>query len=69
MTTCTHLDEARNVTPRAPGCEECLEIGDDDCASLADASRPRINMPGRWSTTVRGQAERWAKPPLEVVAS
>jgi hypothetical protein len=29
MTTCTHLDEARNVTPRASGCEECQEIGDD----------------------------------------
>ena len=28
METCTHLDEARDVTPRTDGCEECLKIGD-----------------------------------------
>jgi uncharacterized UBP type Zn finger protein len=27
-TTCTHLNQIRNVTPRTPqGCEECLKIG------------------------------------------
>ena len=27
-TTCTHLDEVRNVKPRTPkGCEECLAAG------------------------------------------
>jgi uncharacterized UBP type Zn finger protein len=25
---CTHLDQIRNVTPSAPGCEDCLQIGD-----------------------------------------
>jgi uncharacterized UBP type Zn finger protein len=29
MTTCTHLGEARDVTPRTDGCEECLKTGDD----------------------------------------
>lgn len=26
-TVCTHLDQTRDVTPSAPGCEECLKIG------------------------------------------
>ena len=26
-TTCTHLDEARDVEPSGEGCEDCLEIG------------------------------------------
>ena len=27
-TTCTHLDQIKNVTPRTPdGCEECLKSG------------------------------------------
>src|SRR5207248_2552555 len=26
---CTHLDQRRDVTPSAPGCEDCLKIGDD----------------------------------------
>jgi uncharacterized UBP type Zn finger protein len=25
--SCTHLDTIRDVTPSAPGCEECLKIG------------------------------------------
>jgi uncharacterized UBP type Zn finger protein len=25
--SCTHLDTIRPVTPSAPGCEECLKIG------------------------------------------
>lgn len=25
---CTHLDEIRDVTPSARGCEDCLRIGD-----------------------------------------
>jgi len=25
---CTHLDQVRNVRPRAKGCEECLEMGE-----------------------------------------
>jgi uncharacterized UBP type Zn finger protein len=25
---CTHLDQIRNVTPGADGCEECLAMGD-----------------------------------------
>jgi uncharacterized UBP type Zn finger protein len=25
---CTHLDEIRDVTPSANGCEECLKMGD-----------------------------------------
>jgi len=28
VTTCSHLDQIRNVTPRTKGCEECLKIGD-----------------------------------------
>jgi uncharacterized UBP type Zn finger protein len=28
-TTCTHLDQIKNVKPRTPnGCEECLKMGD-----------------------------------------
>ena len=28
-TTCTHLDQIRDVQPRTPdGCEECLQTGD-----------------------------------------
>lgn len=28
-TTCTHMDQTRNVTPNTPdGCEECLQLGD-----------------------------------------
>jgi uncharacterized UBP type Zn finger protein len=26
--TCTHLDQIRQVTPSAKGCEDCLAIGD-----------------------------------------
>ena len=26
--TCTHLDQVREVTSSAPGCEDCLKIGD-----------------------------------------
>jgi hypothetical protein len=25
---CTHLDQIREVMPSAPGCEECLQMGD-----------------------------------------
>ena len=25
---CTHLDQVREVTPSAKGCEDCLKIGD-----------------------------------------
>ena len=28
MTTCTHLDQARDVQPRTHGCEECMKTGD-----------------------------------------
>ena len=28
MTTCTHLDQIRDVTPRANGCVDCLATGD-----------------------------------------
>ncbi len=27
-TQCTHLDQIRQVTPSANGCEDCLRIGD-----------------------------------------
>jgi uncharacterized UBP type Zn finger protein len=27
MTSCTHLDQIRPVTPSGPGCVECLELG------------------------------------------
>ena len=27
MTTCTHLDQIRDVSPSAAGCEDCLRIG------------------------------------------
>lgn len=27
MTSCTHLDSVRAVTPSAKGCEDCLRIG------------------------------------------
>lgn len=27
-TSCTHLTQIRSVTPSAPGCEDCLKIGD-----------------------------------------
>ena len=26
-TNCTHLDQIKNVTPKADGCEECLKTG------------------------------------------
>lgn len=26
--TCTHLDQIKDVTPSADGCEECLKTGD-----------------------------------------
>ncbi len=26
--SCTHLDQIRDVTPSAEGCEECLQMGD-----------------------------------------
>ena len=26
--SCTHTDEIREVTPSAPGCEDCLRTGD-----------------------------------------
>jgi hypothetical protein len=29
MTTCTHVDQIREVTPEADGCVECLAIGDE----------------------------------------
>jgi hypothetical protein len=28
ITPCTHLDQIRDVTPSAEGCEECLLMGD-----------------------------------------
>jgi hypothetical protein len=28
MTTCTHVDQIRNVTPEANGCVDCLAVGD-----------------------------------------
>ena len=28
MMTCTHLDQARDVSPCTNGCEECLKTGD-----------------------------------------
>jgi uncharacterized UBP type Zn finger protein len=28
MATCTHLDQVREVTPSADGCEDCLKTGD-----------------------------------------
>jgi uncharacterized UBP type Zn finger protein len=28
MTTCSHIDQIRDVTPSAQGCEECLKMGD-----------------------------------------
>lgn len=28
MTTCTHLDRIRNVSPDANGCADCLAVGD-----------------------------------------
>ena len=27
-TTCTHLNQVRNVKPKSKGCEECLQSGD-----------------------------------------
>jgi len=27
-TSCTHLDQVRDVQPRTQGCEECLKLGD-----------------------------------------
>jgi uncharacterized UBP type Zn finger protein len=26
---CSHLDQMKDVEPSAPGCEECLQIGDE----------------------------------------
>ena len=31
---CTHLDQIRDVTPSAQGCEECLQTGDTFGAGL-----------------------------------
>ena len=28
MKPCTHLNDIQEVTPRTPGCEECLQTGD-----------------------------------------
>jgi uncharacterized UBP type Zn finger protein len=28
LTPCTHLDQVRDVTPSAEGCEDCLRTGD-----------------------------------------
>lgn len=28
MSTCTHLDQIRDVTPQANGCVDCLAAGD-----------------------------------------
>jgi uncharacterized UBP type Zn finger protein len=28
MTTCTHLDQIKNVRPKTQGCEECMTSGD-----------------------------------------
>ena len=28
MAKCSHLGQIRDVTPSAPGCEECLQMGD-----------------------------------------
>jgi uncharacterized UBP type Zn finger protein len=28
MSTCTHLDEIRDVAPNTKGCQECLQMGD-----------------------------------------
>jgi len=28
MTSCTHLDQIREVTPSGEGCQECLQTGD-----------------------------------------
>ena len=28
MTTCTHIDQIRDVSPEASGCVDCLAIGD-----------------------------------------
>ena len=27
--SCSHLDQIRDVEPSAPGCEECLQMGDE----------------------------------------
>ena len=34
MATCTHLDWIANVTPSAPGCEDCLAQGRRDWVHL-----------------------------------
>lgn len=28
QSSCSHLNQIRHVTPRAPGCEDCLKTGD-----------------------------------------
>lgn len=28
MTTCSHLDQIREIRPRTRGCEECMRMGD-----------------------------------------
>lgn len=28
MTTCTHMDQMRDIRPRTSGCEECVKMGD-----------------------------------------
>jgi hypothetical protein len=40
MSTCSHADEVRDVTPSARGCEECLKSGSYGCTCgcAADAA-------------------------------
>jgi len=54
MAACKHLNQIRNVTPSAEGCEDCLKIGDGwvqlrlclECGHVAccDSSPNRLAM-------------------------
>ena len=35
MQRCAHLDQIKEVTPSANGCEECLRVGDTGCTSAS----------------------------------
>ena len=57
-TTCTHLNEIRDVTPSGNGCKECLEMGDTwvhlrEClsAGTSAAATPRRTSTPRSTST------------------
>jgi hypothetical protein len=55
-TTCTHLDQVRDVTPSAEGCEECLAMGDRWIHLLSGGWRPARRRRSRWNPQPRRES-------------